>query len=157
MSNFNLDIFLREMDEKLSNFGGSNTLTINEQFEKIVKTLKDVIDRLAPGQKSTKYINRYQYSKVGNAKLSMLNVDCGVSKDSSLGPLLFLLYVNNHPLASEFSSTLFADLHAFNVIREKPVKSRKKSQHSFKKNRILIEKNKLSLNYSKAAYPLFNK
>ena len=53
--------------------------------------------------------NRYQYRKVGNSKSSLLSVDCGVFQGSSLGPLLFLLYISDLRLASEFSSTLFAD------------------------------------------------
>ena len=36
-------------------------------------------------------------------------IACGVPQESSLGPLFFLLYVNNLPLASNFETTLFAD------------------------------------------------
>ena len=53
--------------------------------------------------------NRVQYTKIGNSKSKLLKIDCGVPQGSSLGPLLFMLYVNDLPQVSEFSTTLFAD------------------------------------------------
>ena len=53
--------------------------------------------------------NRVQYTKIGNSISKQLKIDCGVPLGSSLRPLLFRLYVNDFPLISEFSSTLFAD------------------------------------------------
>ena len=49
--------------------------------------------------------NRYQYTRVSNYRLSLRTVTCGVPQGSGLGPLPFLLYVNNFPSSS--NSNLF--------------------------------------------------
>ena len=39
----------------------------------------------------------------------MRKIKCDIPQGSSLGELLFILYINNLPLASESSTTFFAD------------------------------------------------
>ena len=53
--------------------------------------------------------NRHQYTKIGDSKSRKHLIDCGVPQGSSLGPHLFLLYVNDLPQMSQLSTTLFSD------------------------------------------------
>ena len=58
----------------------------------------------------TSYLkNRYQYTNVRKFMSSYTKVSYGVSQGSCLGPLLFLLYINDISLISNFNTTLFAD------------------------------------------------
>lgn len=54
--------------------------------------------------------NRKQYVKVGNTESSLKTITCGVPQGSTLGPLLFPLYINDLPRSSEkLTFRIFAD------------------------------------------------
>jgi len=73
--------------------------------------------------------NRTQYTVVNKAKSEISLVKCGIPQESTLGPLLFTLYINDLPQTTEFNTKLFADdtvltlLHASHKILNERVNS----------------------------------
>ena len=101
--------------------------------------------------------NRYQFTKIRNIKSTKRKISCGVPQGSTLGPLLFILYLNDLPLASQFSTTLFADETYLSLSDINLSNLEQKVNYQLQLIHQWLKRNKLTLNYSKTTYLLFNK
>ena len=101
--------------------------------------------------------DRYQYTKVSTSISSNSRISCGVPQGSCLGPILFLMYINDIPNCSKFDISLFAN-DTYLMLSETNLKELESRVNEELKN--LNEwfcRNKLSVNYSKTKFMIINK
>ena len=100
--------------------------------------------------------NRKQYVYINGATSTLLDITCGVPQGSVLGPLLFLIYINDLPNISKiFEIFLFADdtnlyheADSLNLL-ESEINKELKHLHSW------LVVNRLSLNIDKTNFVVF--
>ena len=100
--------------------------------------------------------DRKQYVVYKNIKSFQGNIKCGVPQGSILGPLLFLIYVNDMANVSDILfPILFADDTSVFVSGKNLIEMTNKINIELKKIVVWLKVNKLSLNVSKTRCILF--
>ena len=101
---------------------------------------------------------RSQFVFVNGCKSSLKPVVCGVPQGSLLGPLLFVIYINDFYTSSkELSFILFADDSNLFFSHSDPLTLLSIVNNELKNVHDWIRANKLSLNIEKTNYMLFSK
>ena len=106
--------------------------------------------------------DRFQYVTYNNKSSTLQKITTGVPQGSILGPLLFLLYVNDLPSITDFKIIQYADDISIVIPFKYTYDQNKLQVSSTKINDNLniiyswLAANKLSLNISKTKYSLFH-
>ena len=99
--------------------------------------------------------NRTQYVTVGKETSDIESILCGVPQGSVLGPILFLLYINDLPNATNLYTTLFADDTGFLVSSTDLKALELQANAELSKAYEWFKANKLTLNITKTKYIVF--
>ena len=99
--------------------------------------------------------NRFQYTKVNDVKSDLKPVKMGVPQGSLLGPLLFLIYINDITKATNYKIRLFADDSCISIEHNNPIILQNIVNTELEKINNWLEINKLFLNYKKTTYLIF--
>ena len=101
--------------------------------------------------------NRTQYVSLGEFESSLKKILCGVPQGSVLGPILFLLYINDLPNCTTFFTSLFADDMGFLKSSSDLHQLFTSANVELLKTACWFQANKLTLNVSKTKFILFRK
>jgi len=100
--------------------------------------------------------NRQQFTQIGEFSSNLLEILMGVPQGSILGPLLFLVYINDLPDATLLLALLFADDTTLLASHEDPEELFRIVNHEFKKVTDFFRKNLLAIHPAKTKYIFFS-
>ena len=98
---------------------------------------------------------RQQFTSINGVNSSKKDITCGVPQGSILGPLLFILLINDLPNSSSFSTLLFADDTTLQISGPNLIELYTKANHELEKVSEWFKANKLTLNAKKTKYICF--
>ena len=98
---------------------------------------------------------REQFVYIDGIKSDKRKIICGVPQGSVLGPLLFLMFINDLPNATEFLTLLFADDTTFQITGQNIETLFEKCNLELEKAATWFKTNKLTLNVKKTKFMLF--
>ena len=101
--------------------------------------------------------DRKQFVNLNKSSSPLLNISLGVPQGSILGPLLFILYINDLPLSSKFLSLLFADDTTLLLTHTNINKLIEMANVEFRKICKFFRVNKLVLHPDKTKFILFSR
>ena len=155
------DKVLKDIDEK--NISLAIFMDLSKAFDTLDHSI--LIKKLAHyGVKGTalewftSYLTgRSQYVEIDGVSASILTLSTGVPQGSILGPLLFLIYMNDVPYCTKyFNFILYADDTTLNSTIQIPTMSPININNELAKVYDWLAVNKLSLNVKKTKYIIFH-
>ena len=102
--------------------------------------------------------NRQQYVQIHKTKSDTKPITCGIPQGSILGPLLFIIYINDLAQVSEILFTiLFADDTTVTIQGDNESVLINTLNIELEKLNIWLQANKLTINVSKSHYMIFHR
>ena len=98
-----------------------------------------------------------QYTIINNVVSEREILNVGISQDSCLGPLLFLVYINDIFSATKVKLKLFADDACLNYQHSNTDFLNSIVNKELSKINVWLRVNRLFINYSKSKFLLFNR
>ena len=134
-------------------------LDLKKAFDTVShKTLLEKIKHLGIDNSLLKsYLtHRRQYTDINGEKSNKRNIECGVPQGSILGPLLFLIFINDLQNSTNMKTILFADDTTLLASDRDAKKLIKETNNNLQKIKKWFEANGLTVHEQKTNFMVFN-